>query len=60
VDQTFRARAQCLHPADVDKLMMQLEALIEAGNTVVVAGTPHTVAAHAASKTVAYLAPLLG
>jgi excinuclease ABC subunit A len=78
-----------LHPADVDKLMIQLEALIEAGNTVVaaehemriaaaadwiidlgpgagdeggtivVAGTPQTVAAHAASKTAAYLAPLL-
>jgi excinuclease ABC subunit A len=78
-----------LHPADVDKLMIQLEALIEAGNTVVaaehemriaaaadwiidlgpgagdeggtlvVAGTPETVAAHAASKTAAYLAPFL-
>jgi excinuclease ABC subunit A len=78
-----------LHPADVDKLMIQLEALIEAGNTVVVAehemriaaaadwiidlgpgagdqggtivvaGTPQTVAAHAASKTAAYLASLL-
>ena len=47
-----------LHPADVDKLMIQLEALIEAGNTVV-AGTPQTVAAHAATQTAAYLAPLL-
>jgi excinuclease ABC subunit A len=79
-----------LHPADVDRLMVQLEALVEAGNTVivaehemrvaaaadwiidlgpgagdgggkiVVAGTPRTVAAHAGSKTAAYLAPLLG
>jgi excinuclease ABC subunit A len=78
-----------LHPADVDKLMIQLEALVDAGNTVivaehemrvaaaadwiidlgpgagdeggrvVVAGTPETVAAHAGSKTAAYLAPLL-
>jgi excinuclease ABC subunit A len=78
-----------LHPADVDRLMIQLEALVEAGNTVivaehemrvaaaadwiidlgpgagdgggkiVVAGTPRTVAAHAGSKTAAYLAPLL-
>jgi excinuclease ABC subunit A len=78
-----------LHPADVDKLMIQLEALVDAGNTVivaehemrvaaaadwivdlgpgagdeggrvVVAGTPQTVAAHAGSKTAAYLAPLL-
>ena len=79
-----------LHPADVDRLMIQLEALVDAGNTVivaehemrvaaaadwiidlgpgagdaggqiVVAGAPHTVAAHAASKTAAFLAPLLG
>ena len=78
-----------LHPADVDKLMIQLEALVDAGNTVivaehemrvaaaadwiidlgpgagdeggtiVVAGTPQTVAAYAGSKTAAYLAPLL-
>jgi excinuclease ABC subunit A len=78
-----------LHPADVDKLMIQLEALVDAGNTVivaehemrvaaaadwiidlgpgagdeggaiVVAGTPRSVAAHAGSKTAAYLAPLL-
>jgi excinuclease ABC subunit A len=78
-----------LHPADVDKLMIQLEALVAAGNSVivaehemrvaaaadwiidlgpgagdeggqiVVAGTPQTVAAHRASKTAAYLAPLL-
>jgi excinuclease ABC subunit A len=78
-----------LHPADVDKLMIQLEALVDAGNTVIVAehemrvaaaadwiidlgpgagdeggkivaaGTPQTVAAHAASKTAVYLAPLL-
>ena len=78
-----------LHPADVDKLMIQLEALVDAGTTVivaehemrvaaaadwiidlgpgagdeggriVVAGTPQTVAAHAGSKTAAYLAPLL-
>ena len=78
-----------LHPADVDKLMIQLEALVDAGNTVivaehemrvaamadwiidlgpgaggeggkiVVAGTPQSVAAHPASKTARYLAPLL-
>jgi excinuclease ABC subunit A len=78
-----------LHPADVDKLMIQLEALVDAGNTVIVAehemrvaaaadwiidlgpgpgdqggkivaaGTPHAVAAHTASKTALYLAPLL-
>jgi excinuclease UvrABC ATPase subunit len=48
-----------LHPADVDKLMIQLEALVDAGNTVVVTGTPQTVAAHAATKTAIYLAPLL-
>jgi excinuclease ABC subunit A len=79
-----------LHPADVDKLMIQVQALVEAGNTViiaehemrvaaaadwivdlgpgagdsggsiVIAGTPQTVAAHTASKTAAYLGPLLG
>jgi excinuclease ABC subunit A len=78
-----------LHPADVDRLMIQLEALVDAGNTVivaehemrvaaaadwiidlgpgagdeggkiVVAGTPHTIAAHPTSKTAVYLAPLL-
>jgi excinuclease ABC subunit A len=78
-----------LHPADVDKLMIQVQALVDAGNTVIVAehemrvaaaadwiidlgpgagdaggsiviaGTPQTVAAHTASKTAAYLAPLL-
>jgi len=78
-----------LHPADVDKLMVQLEALVDAGNTVivaehemrvaaqadwiidlgpgpgdqggkiVVAGTPHQVAAHPTSRTATYLAPLL-
>jgi excinuclease ABC subunit A len=78
-----------LHPADVDKLMIQLEALVDAGNTVVVAehemrvaaaadwiidlgpgagdeggkivvaGAPQIVAAHTASKSAAYLAPLL-
>jgi excinuclease ABC subunit A len=78
-----------LHPADVDKLMIQLEALVDAGNTVIVAehemrvaaaadwiidlgpgagdeggkiviaGTPQTVAAHSASRTATYLAPLL-
>jgi excinuclease ABC subunit A len=36
-----------LHPADVDKLMMQLEALVEAGNTVVVAEHEMRVAAAA-------------
>jgi excinuclease ABC subunit A len=78
-----------LHPADVDKLMVQLEALVDAGNTVivaehemrvaaeadwiidlgpgpgdqggrvVVAATPHEVAAHPSSRTATYLAPLL-
>jgi excinuclease ABC subunit A len=78
-----------LHPADVDRLMVQLEALVETGNTVivaehemrvaaaadwiidlgpgagdeggeiVVAGTPHTVAAHGTSTTAAYLRPLV-
>ena len=78
-----------LHPADVDKLMVQLEALVNAGNTLVVAehemrvaaaadwiidlgpgaghaggqivaqGTPREVASNRASKTAAYLAPLL-
>jgi len=78
-----------LHPADVDKLMIQIQALVDAGNTVIVAehemrvaaaadwvidlgpgagdaggriviaGTPQTVAAHTASKTAAYLVPLL-
>jgi excinuclease ABC subunit A len=78
-----------LHPADVDKLMIQVQALVDAGNTVIVAehemrvaaladwvidlgpgagdaggsiviaGTPQKVAAHTASKTAAYLAPLL-
>jgi excinuclease ABC subunit A len=78
-----------LHPADVDKLMIQVQALVDAGNTVIVAehemrvaaaadwiidlgpgagdaggsiviaGTPQTVAAHTASKTAPYLAPLL-
>jgi excinuclease ABC subunit A len=36
-----------LHPADVDKLMMQLEALVEAGNTVIVAEHEMRVAAAA-------------
>ena len=79
-----------LHPADVDKLMIQLEAFVDAGNTVIIAehemrvaaradwiidlgpgagdaggrivaaGTPQSVAANPASKTAAYLAPLLG
>lgn len=78
-----------LHPADVDKLMVQLEALVNAGNTLVVAehemrvaaaadwiidlgpgaghaggqivaqGTPREVASNRASKTAAYLVPLL-
>jgi len=78
-----------LHPADVDRLMIQLDALVEAGNTLVVAehemrvaaaadwiidlgpgagnaggkivaqGTPLQVAAHPASKTAGYLAPLM-
>jgi excinuclease ABC subunit A len=78
-----------LHPADVDKLMIQLDALVDAGNTLVVAehemrvaaaadwiidlgpgagnaggkivaqGTPLQVAAHPASKTAGYLAPLM-
>ncbi len=78
-----------LHPADVDKLMIQLEAFVDAGNTVIVAehemrvaaaadwiidlgpgagdaggkivaaGTPRAIAANPASKTAAYLAPLL-
>jgi excinuclease ABC subunit A len=78
-----------LHPADVDKLMIQLEAFVDAGNTVIVAehemrvvaaadwiidlgpgagdaggkivaaGTPRAIAANSASKTGAYLAPLL-
>jgi excinuclease ABC subunit A len=78
-----------LHPADVDRLMEQLEALVDAGNTVIVAehemrvaaaadwiidlgpgagdaggrivaaGTPREIAANRASKTGAYLRPLL-
>jgi excinuclease ABC subunit A len=78
-----------LHPADVDRLMIQLDALVDAGNTLVVAehemrvaaaadwiidlgpgagsaggkivaqGTPLQVAAHPASKTAGYLAPLM-
>jgi excinuclease ABC subunit A len=36
-----------LHPADVDKLMIQLEALVEAGNTVVVAEHDMRIAAAA-------------
>jgi excinuclease ABC subunit A len=78
-----------LHPADVDRLMIQLEALVDAGNTVivaehemrvaaaadwiidlgpgagdaggtiVVAGSPHTIAAHSSSKTAVYLKSLL-
>jgi excinuclease ABC subunit A len=78
-----------LHPADVDRLMVQLEALVDAGNSVIVAehemrvaaaadwiidlgpgagaaggrivaaGTPRDVAKNPASKTGAYLAPLL-
>jgi excinuclease ABC subunit A len=78
-----------LHPADVDRLMVQLQALVDAGNTVIVAehemrvaamadwvidlgpgpgdaggrivaaGTPREVAANPASRTAAYLAPLL-
>jgi excinuclease ABC subunit A len=36
-----------LHPADVDKLMIQLEALVEAGNTVIVAEHEMRVAAAA-------------
>jgi excinuclease ABC subunit A len=36
-----------LHPADVDKLMMQLETLVEAGNTVIVAEHDMHVAAAA-------------
>jgi excinuclease ABC subunit A len=34
-----------LHPADVDKLMIQLEALVDAGNTLVVAEHEMRVAA---------------
>jgi excinuclease ABC subunit A len=34
-----------LHPADVDKLMIQLEALVDAGNTVIVAEHEMRVAA---------------
>jgi excinuclease ABC subunit A len=78
-----------LHAADVDKLMAQLDALVEAGNTVIVvehdmrvvaasdwvmdigpgageegghvvaSGTPCEVAKTSASRTAAYLAPLL-
>ena len=36
-----------LHPADVDKLMVQLQALVDAGNTVVVAEHEMRVAAAA-------------
>ena len=36
-----------LHPADVDKLMIQLEALVDAGNTVIVAEHEMRVAATA-------------
>jgi excinuclease ABC subunit A len=36
-----------LHPADVDKLMIQLEALVDAGNTVIVAEHEMRVAAAA-------------
>ena len=36
-----------LHPADVDRLMIQLEALVEAGNTVIVAEHEMRVAAAA-------------
>jgi excinuclease ABC subunit A len=79
-----------LHAADVDKLMAQLDALVTAGNTVIVvehdmrvvaasdwvmdigpgageegghvvaAGIPAEVAQMSASRTAAYLAPLLG
>jgi excinuclease ABC subunit A len=79
-----------LHAADVDRLMVQLDLLVEAGNTVivvehdmrvvaasdwvmdigpgagdegghvVVSGTPTQVAKTSASRTAAYLSPLLG
>ncbi len=78
-----------LHPSDVDKLLVQLDALVQAGNTVIVAehemrvaaaadwiidmgpgagdeggrvvaaGTPADIAASEASRTAAYLAPLI-
>ena len=78
-----------LHPSDVDQLMLQLQALVDAGNTVVVAehemrvaaaadwiidmgpgpgqeggrivaaGTPTEISRNSASRTAAYLEPLL-